>query len=197
MRYALVLTAGALVLGAQIDGPAAQTASQPVAREAMGPLMLNEQDKAAVIKAALDKLPPEPAAASAAFTVDPAALPKYTGTYRDAASGVGISLGVGVVYAIGSLIQLDLAARVCRPETAGTTFALLMSLTNLSAALSQGIGGWIYETLVERWGYFLAFQILVAVGALFTAGCWFLLPFLNPRIFSPRKPDAACVASGG
>jgi MFS family permease len=115
--------------------------------------------------------------------------------YRDAASGVGISLGVGVVYAIGSLIQLDLAARVCRPETAGTTFALLMSLTNLSAALSQGIGGWIYEALVERWGYFLAFQILVAVGALFTVGCWFLLPFLNPRIFSPRKPDAACVGS--
>src|SRR5262245_45214409 len=67
--------------------------------------------------------------------------------YRDASSGVLISLAVGVVYAIGSLIQLDLAARVCRPETAGTTFALLMSLTNLSAALSQGIGGWIYEAM--------------------------------------------------
>src|SRR5262245_4730122 len=117
--------------------------------------------------------------------------------YRDASSGVLISLAVGVVYAIGSLIQLDLAARVCRPETAGTTFALLMSLTNLSAALSQGIGGWIYEAMVERWGYFLAFQILVAVGALFTAGCWLLLPYLNPRICSPRKPEAACAASGG
>ena len=31
--------------------------------------------------------------------------------YRDATSGVAISLAVGVVYAIGSLIQLDLAAR--------------------------------------------------------------------------------------
>jgi MFS family permease len=111
--------------------------------------------------------------------------------YRDATSGVVISLGVGVVYAIGSLIQLDLAARVCRPETAGTTFALLMSLTNLSAALSQGIGGWIYEAMVEVWGSFLAFQILVAVGALFTAGCWFLLPFLAPRTFSPSKADGA------
>jgi Na+/melibiose symporter-like transporter len=115
--------------------------------------------------------------------------------YRDAASGIVISLGVGVVYAIGSLIQLDLAARVCRPETAGTTFALLMSLTNLSAALSQGIGGWIYEALVEWWGYLLAFQILVAVGALFTAGCWLLLPFLNPRIFTPQQPDAAAYAA--
>jgi MFS family permease len=111
--------------------------------------------------------------------------------YRDATSGVVISLGVGVVYAIGSLIQLDLAARVCRPETVGTTFALLMSLTNLSAALSQGIGGWIYEAMIEQWGYFLAFQILVAVGASFTAGCWLLLPFLNQRIFSPCKSEGA------
>src|SRR5262245_58987645 len=111
--------------------------------------------------------------------------------YRDAASGIVISLGVGVVYAIGSLIQLDLAARVCRPETVGTTFALLMSLTNLSAALSQGIGGWLYEAMVGRGGYFLAFALLVVVGASFTAGCWLLLPFLNPRIFSPCKSNGA------
>jgi Na+/melibiose symporter-like transporter len=37
--------------------------------------------------------------------------------YRDTASGVIISLVVGIVYAIGSLIQLDLAARVCRSPT--------------------------------------------------------------------------------
>src|SRR5947207_2420926 len=73
--------------------------------------------------------------------------------YRDAMSGVLISLAVGVVYAIGSLIQLDLAARVCRPETAGTTFALLMSLTNLGTALWQGIGGSAYEAMAARWGY--------------------------------------------
>jgi MFS family permease len=117
--------------------------------------------------------------------------------YRDASSGILISLGVGVVYAIGSLIQLDLAARVCRPETAGTTFALLMALTNLSAGLSQGVGGSIYATMVEWWGYLLAFQILVAVGALFTAGCWLLLPFLNPRIFAPYKSDGAAHVSRG
>ena len=110
--------------------------------------------------------------------------------YRDPTSGVVISLGVGVVYAIGSIIQLDLAARVCRPETAGTTFALLMSLTNLGAALSQGIGGSIYETMAERWGYVLAFQILVGVGALFTAGCWLLTPLLNQLAVAPLKAEA-------
>jgi Na+/melibiose symporter-like transporter len=104
--------------------------------------------------------------------------------YRDATSGVVISLVVGVVYGIGSLIQLDLAARICRPETAGTTFALLMSLTNLSAALSQGVGGSVYEAMAQRWGYASAFQALVAVGALFTAACWLLIPLLKRALFS-------------
>jgi Na+/melibiose symporter-like transporter len=107
--------------------------------------------------------------------------------YRDAPSGILISLAVGVVYAIGSLIQLDLAARVCRPETAGTTFALLMSLSNLSAALSQGFGGSIYEAMAQRWGAGFAFQLLVAIGALFTAGCWLLIPLLKQALPSPTK----------
>jgi hypothetical protein len=94
---------------------------------------------------------------------------------------------VGVVYAIGSLIQLDLAARVCRPETAGTTFALLMSLSNLSAALSQGFGGSIYDALAQWWGTELAFQLLVAMGALFTAGCWLLIPLLKQAFPSATK----------
>ena len=109
--------------------------------------------------------------------------------YRDPTSGVLISLVVGVVYAIGSLIQLDLAARICRPETAGTTFALLMSLTNLSAALSQGVGGSIYEAMAQRLGYASAFQALVAVGALFTAGCWLLIPLLRRAPLSQRKGE--------
>jgi Na+/melibiose symporter-like transporter len=107
--------------------------------------------------------------------------------YRDATSGVVISLLVGIVYAIGSLIQLDLAARVCRLETAGTTFALLMSLSNLSTAISQGVGGTIYEAMAQRWGYTPAFQTLVAVGALFTAGCWLLMPILSQINQSPSK----------
>jgi len=107
--------------------------------------------------------------------------------YRDPASGILISLVVGVVYAIGSLIQLDLAARVCRPETAGTTFALLMSLSNLSAALSQGFGGSIYEAMAQRWGTGLAFQLLVTIGALFTAGCWLLMPVLKRAFPSPTN----------
>ncbi|HEY7189493.1 MAG TPA: PQQ-binding-like beta-propeller repeat protein [Vicinamibacterales bacterium] len=45
-----------------------------------------------IIKAAFDKLPPEPAVA--AFKVDPAALPKYAGTYRDNASGLTLTVSL-------------------------------------------------------------------------------------------------------
>jgi outer membrane protein assembly factor BamB len=43
-----------------------------------------------LIKGAIDKLPPETAAA--AFAVDPAVLPKYVGTYRDAGSGLTMTV---------------------------------------------------------------------------------------------------------
>jgi MFS family permease len=104
--------------------------------------------------------------------------------YRDAASAVHVSLAVGLVYMFGTLVQLDLAARVCRPQTAGTTFALLMSLINLSALLSQGLGGSLYETMTHHWGSAAAFQILVGIGALFTAGCWLLLPLMRRTLFA-------------
>jgi outer membrane protein assembly factor BamB len=46
---------------------------------------------APVIKAALDKLPPE---AAPTFIVSPAVLPKYAGTYRDATSGMAATVTV-------------------------------------------------------------------------------------------------------
>jgi Na+/melibiose symporter-like transporter len=110
--------------------------------------------------------------------------------FQDVTSAVIVSVAVGIVFAIGELTQLDLAARVCKPETAGTTFALLMSLANLSNSLSQGFGGSIYESLTKNWGYVAAFQILVAVGALFTAFCWLLVPLLTRamRASALREP---------
>jgi Na+/melibiose symporter-like transporter len=108
--------------------------------------------------------------------------------YRDATSGVVVSIVVGIAFSIGQLTQLDLAARACKPETAGTTFALLMSLSNLSVALSQGLGGTIYDVAVSRWGYTSAFQMLVAGGALATAACWLLVPALNRAFRRSQEP---------
>ena len=109
--------------------------------------------------------------------------------YRDPTSCILVSILVGVVYAIGTIIQLDLAARVCRPETAGTTFALLMSLSNLSVALAQGLGGSIYAALADRWGAVPAFDGLVAVGGVFTATCWLLAPVLTRAIAHHGRSD--------
>lgn len=94
-------------------------------------------------------------------------------------SAVVVTVAVGFTYMIATLIQLDLAARVCTPETAGTTFALLMALSNLSYSLSTALGGHVYDLVGQEHGYQTAFSILVAVGAGFTAFCWLLMPLLR------------------
>jgi len=101
-------------------------------------------------------------------------------------SAVVISFVVGFVYMTGMIVQLDLAARVCEIETAGTTFALLMSLSNLAVALSTSLGGYIYDWLADGKDYTYAFNWLVGIGALFTCGCAFLVPVIE-RYCAPRS----------
>ena len=95
-------------------------------------------------------------------------------------SAVTISFAYGLVYMITSLTQLELAGRYCPPEAAGTVFALLMSLSNLSVALSSIVGGWFYEAWKVSYGVDRAYSLLVIVGAGFTAVCWLLI-LLFPR----------------
>jgi len=104
-------------------------------------------------------------------------------------SALAISFFVGFAYMTGMIVQLDLAARVCEIETAGTTFALLMSLSNLATALSTGAGGNIYEALAGGKEYRHAFNVLVGIGALFTCGCFLLLPVIR-RYCAPKVLDA-------
>src|SRR4249920_1206797 len=95
--------------GAQADGTLAagvQTNNEAVVRAAVAGKVTRQGLQSAmamagtmkrealvpVIKAALDKLSPEPAAP--VFTVDPAALSKYAGTYRDSASGLAATVSV-------------------------------------------------------------------------------------------------------
>jgi MFS family permease len=94
-------------------------------------------------------------------------------------SAVAASLVVGIIYMIATLIQLDLAARACPREAAGTVFALLMAIENLSGSLSTGLGGWAYETAAGRWGAMTSFHLLVFIGATLTAMSWLLLPLVR------------------
>jgi Na+/melibiose symporter-like transporter len=100
-----------------------------------------------------------------------------------------ISFAVGFVYMTALLVQLDLAARVCEIATAGTTFALLMSLSNFSMGLSAALGGYVYEGIAGGKNYAFAFQVVVGIGALFTCCCWFLAPVIR-RHCEPKSHAA-------
>ncbi len=98
----------------------------------------------------------------------------------DKRSAVLVTLVGGFTYMTATLIQLDLAARACPPEVAGTVFATLMALENFATLLSTWIGGSWYERGLAHWGSRTSFHVLVLVGSAFTAACWLLVPFL-PR----------------
>ena len=96
------------------------------------------------------------------------------------ASALAIGFAVGVIYMIATLIQLDLAARSCPPEAAGTVFATLMALENLAVALSTGLGSWCYDMAADCRGASTAFQALILISAALTASSWLLRPSPGP-----------------
>lgn len=102
-------------------------------------------------------------------------------------SGRLIAVGVGLAYMTATLIQLDLAARACPPEVAGTAFAVLMALENLANASSTFLGGRLYAWGGAHWGPSTSFRVLVATGAAFTAASWLLVPYL-PALDGPAEP---------
>jgi hypothetical protein len=106
----------------------------------------------------------------------------------DRATAVAVTLATGVTYMTATLIQFDLAARACPPAAAGTVFAVLMSLENLSAVASTWLGGKLYEFGLTRWGNRVAFQVLVLIGSALTACCWLLVPAL-PAVSTSEPPQ--------
>jgi BT1 family len=99
---------------------------------------------------------------------------------RDAWTAVAASVIFGLAYQTGLLIQLDVAARICPTESAGTLFATLMAISNLGLSAGVYLGGSWYERLAESLhSPHLAFHALVGIGAAFTAGCWLVVPVLK------------------
>jgi Na+/melibiose symporter-like transporter len=93
-------------------------------------------------------------------------------------SGRAIAFATGFAYLTGSLVQLDLAARVCTRAAAGTTFALLMALSNIAISVSTALGGWLFDEWSIYFDGHVAYELLVFTGALATAVCWYLVPGL-------------------
>ena len=89
---------GLLAMGVQQNQEALvkAAAAGKVSRQALQSALnlattMKRETLAPVLKEALAKLPPEP---PPSFTVNPAALPKYAGSYRDAASGLTMTITV-------------------------------------------------------------------------------------------------------
>lgn len=98
---------------------------------------------------------------------------------RDEGSLMWTSAIGGAAYMSASLAQLDLTARVCPPRIAGVMFALMMALMNLSLSVAGWLGGHAYAALLPAYGAMTAYAALAGAGALFTCGCWALLPGLR------------------
>ena len=110
----------------------ALTLANNMKREAFAPL----------IKAALDKLPPE---AAPAYTVDPGVLPKFAGNYRDAASG----LTMAVTVQNGALMgQVQGQPQVRLVPTAPNTFRVV----EVNATLTFNERGGLVESIALAQG---------------------------------------------
>lgn len=110
---------------------------------------------------------------------------------KEERSAVIITLGIGFTYMTATLVQLDLAAQACPPAAAGTVFASLMALSNISMSLSTWLGGDLYDRFAARWGSGVSFRALVAIGASLTACCWAMMPILSRVI-----PHGAAAETG-
>jgi MFS family permease len=92
-----------------------------------------------------------------------------------------IHVVVGWTWMTASLIQLDLAARVCPAAAAATVFAALMALTNLASSLGEWVGGSWYQALLDARGGTVAFATIVGASAAIKLSCWLLFLVLPQR----------------
>jgi predicted MFS family arabinose efflux permease len=106
-------------------------------------------------------------------------------TMDDRGDAVAVHLVVGFTWMTASMVQLDLAARVCPPHAAATVFAVLMALSNLASSLGEWLGGTWYESLLREAGGAHAFAVIVGLGVACKASCW-LLFVLQPSRWNMR-----------
>ena len=103
------------------------------------------------------------------------------------ATAAFINFFSGFAGMVAFLATLTLAADYCPQRAEGFAFAALMSITNLSAALSDNIGSFLYEHLFDR-----HLDPLILVSAAFTALAFAFVPIL--RLKGKRAGEAARAA---
>jgi len=104
----------------------------------------------------------------------------------DAASYYVVATLVGFAYMTGSLILLDLAARLVPIPVAATVFAVIMALASLGASLGEGVGGVLYDAALASYGPTDAYRITLVAGVAAIASCWVWLPRLRRELMAPE-----------
>ena len=100
---------------------------------------------------------------------------------HDRATAVVVHVVVGFTWMTASMIQLDLAARVCPPQVAATVFAVLMALTNTASSLAEWISSSWYQTLLAITDGASAFAVMVGIGVTLRFSCWLLFAVRRGR----------------
>jgi MFS family permease len=90
-----------------------------------------------------------------------------------------VSVIAGAAYMTGTLIQLDLTARIIPAKAAATVFATVMAVTNFAGSGSEAFGGWLFEVAKASYGRGTAFSLVVAVSVAAAVSCWLLVPSLR------------------
>jgi hypothetical protein len=98
---------------------------------------------------------------------------------------------VGLAYMTGSLILLDLSARLVPIPVAATVFAVIMSLASLGSAVGEGAGGVLFERASDGYGADAAYRIVLVAGAIVIASCWLWVPRLGRQLAMHARSRAA------
>jgi predicted MFS family arabinose efflux permease len=110
---------------------------------------------------------------------------------RDETTAAVVNFFSGAAGMIAFVAPLTFAADYCPQRSEGFALAALMSITNLSAALSDNIGSFLYEHAFHR-----HINPLIVVSAAFTALAFAFVPLLRLHDKHPGEPARAVTASG-
>jgi hypothetical protein len=93
-----------------------------------------------------------------------------------------VSVLGGFAYMTGSLILLDVAARLVPLAVAATVFASIMALANLGSSFAEAAGGYVFERATMSYGAATAYGIVIVISVLVIASCWSCVPRLRRQV---------------
>ncbi|MGA8323977.1 MAG: hypothetical protein WB774_24895, partial [Xanthobacteraceae bacterium] len=92
----------------------------------------------------------------------------------------------GLSAMLATVATVTLAANYCPPRAEGFSFAVLMSVINLSNSVGDNVGSYLYANVFER-----TLTPLIVISAAFTAFAFVLVPLLRLGNRPQGEPAAA------